>query len=190
MTMHTSLAEEGVCFLPQLLTREVTTLLDQYVRLRLANGTLSLEPRQNDAHSDYGDATVESLFEVVSENVDELVAGAKISYGYLRVYTRGRELLSHVDRESCDFTLSIALSRDPADSPWPLCVETRRGELVSYDMSPGDGVLLRGRELQHWREPLSAGWAAFAFLHWIDAGSPARAFDGRPGLGFPSPRRS
>jgi len=48
--------------------------------------------------------------------------------------------------------------------------------------------MLRGREVRHWREPLQSGWAAYAFLHWVDAGNGAARFDGRPGLGFRSSR--
>lgn len=109
----------------------------------------------------------------------------------MRVYTRGSDLAPHVDREACDFTLTVALCGVRAGKGWSLHARTLAGGHLQYSPGPGDGVLLRGRKVRHWRrwrEPLSSVWAAYAFLHWVDDETGARRFDGRAGLGFGSTR--
>jgi len=179
---------QGAWPIEALLRGDVLTLFERYVRIRLSSGTIPLEPGRGDAHSLYGDATVESLFGVLAPRVDHLLRGASPSYGYIRVYTQGSDLAPHVDRHGCDFTLTIALCGSLAGIGWPIHARMLNGKDVEYEQQPGDGLLLRGREVRHWREPLATGWAAYAFLHWVDEGRGAARFDGRPGLGFGSSR--
>jgi hypothetical protein len=188
MTRLAAFGSTGAVALPKLLAPQTVELMHQVVLLKLANGSLPLEPGCADKHAMYGDPTVEALFSVVGPQVADVLDGAQTSYGYLRVYTAGSELPLHVDRVGCDYTLTLALGGRGAGACWPIWARGHDGANRSFELSAGDGVLLGGRDVPHWRMPLSDGWAAFAFLHWVSPGLPP--FDGRPGLGFPSVRRS
>ena len=94
----------------------------------------------------------------------------KPSYTYVVSYQGGAELRPHVDREQCEFTLSVLLDYPPEhehNHPWPLCIKTRRGT-VEIKQQVGEAVLFRGRRLIHFRPPLPAGYTSTSMLlHYV-----------------------
>jgi hypothetical protein len=176
----------GVVHCPALIDGDVLCLLTRYVEIRLSAGTVPTETGRPDCYALYGDAAIEALFELLVPRLDDILpASAEPSYGYLRVYRAGAELPAHRDRDVCEFTLSLGICGAGAGMEWPLHAHDLSGSVVSQAVRPGDGVLMRGREITHWREPLESGWAAYAFLHWTsDLQAVDKRFDGRPGLGF------
>ena len=67
--------------------------------------------------------------------------------------------------------------------------ENRDGVLLKHD--PGDCIIYRGCELEHWRDPFEVGEGSYqvqVFLHYIDKNGPyypEYAFDKRPGIAAP-----
>ena len=60
---------------------------------------------------------------------------------------------------------------------------------VKIDLSPGDMLVYRGMELEHWREEFQGKDCAQVFLHYNDQksnDSDKNIFDKRPHLGLPS----
>jgi len=58
-------------------------------------------------------------------------------------------------------------------------------------MKPGDMLIYRGDEVEHWREPLMGNNHAQAFLHYNEKeGKYNIPYDGRPLLGMPGSFRS
>ena len=57
-------------------------------------------------------------------------------------------------------------------------------------LEPGDGVIYRGCEVEHWREAFDAptgSWQTQVFLHYVDKNGPYGdfcKFDSRPALGL------
>jgi hypothetical protein len=178
--------QDGVWLLPTLLPADLLTVVQCYVNLRLASGTMPREPGRANAYAIYGDPLVESLFGLLTPRVSRVLTRAVApSYGYLRVYLAGSELAPHVDRETCEYTLSLAILGMLDGADWPLHARDLSGRELQQSLMPGDGVLMRGREVTHWRKILRSGWAAYAFLHWVEQRQPdVQRFDGRPGLGF------
>jgi hypothetical protein len=179
----------GVWLLPALVQPDVLVVLQRYVNLRLASGTMPREPEKSDAYAIYGDPVVESLFELLTSRLSALVGTpVEPSYGYLRVYLAGADLAAHIDREACEYTLSVAINGMLEGAAWALHARDLTGAHIEQSLAPGDAILMRGREVSHWRETLESGWAAYAFLHWVRSEpTPRQRFDGRPGLGFSSP---
>ncbi len=107
------------------------------------------------------------------------IAGArmKASYSYSITYLGGATLAQHTDREQCELTVSLLVDEWPAPdagSGWPLHVAAPGGE-VSVRLQPGDGLVLHGRELAHWRAPLAEGRRSTSILfHFVP-----EAFAGR-----------
>ncbi len=179
-------SHDGVWLLPALLQVEVLTVVQRYVNLRLASGTMPREPGRSNAYAIYGDPLVESLFGLLTPRVScVLTRAVEPSYGYLRVYLAGSELAAHLDRETCEYTLSLAIIGMLDGADWALHARDLSGKQIKRSLMPGDGILMRGREVPHWRDILRSGWAAYAFLHWVEQDRPdVQRFDGRPGLGF------
>jgi hypothetical protein len=151
------------------------------------------------AHSVYGDALMESLLDTMRLRIEQL-AGLRLfaTYSYYRVYRPGAELKPHRDREACEISASICLGYrylhdDPAYS-WPLCFEAKAGSgegAIVLRQEPGDLVLYRGMELEHWRERFAARPGSYlvqVFLHYVDQDGPCKDYrhDKRAGLGHRS----
>lgn len=71
------------------------------------------------------------------------------AYSYSRVYHKGSELARHVDRPSCEVSLTIHLD---GDKPWAFCIENLEGETVKLVLEPGDAVLYDAPNAYHWRD--------------------------------------
>ena len=126
--------------------------------------------------------------------IDLLPAAEKITqlqlfptYSYFRVYHRGDVLAKHTDRPSCEISLSVCLGFQ-GEKPWPLMVEGAGGS-SAVELNPGDGLLYKGIECPHWREPLNGDFTAQVFLHYVDQNGPYAEwkFDKRSELSFKRP---
>lgn len=92
------------------------------------------------------------------------------TYSYFRVYREGDTLQRHKDRPACEISVSLSLGYEGA-TDWPLWLEGTEGPIAA-SLQPGDGVLYRGIELTHWREPFRGKSAAQVFLHYVDQAGP------------------
>jgi hypothetical protein len=139
---------------------------------------------QEGAAEMFSDQLMEFVLQGLQPRIEEL-SGVKLdpTYSFLRIYRRGNFLERHLDRASCEVSVSINLG--PAlEKPWPLWVKGPLGE-SAVELLPGDAVLYRGIECEHWREPLEADHAAQVFLHYVEQGGQysEHKFDKRPSLG-------
>ena len=75
----------------------------------------------------------------------------------------GGELLPHTDREGLDWTISLPL--DEASTEWPLHAEGSE----PFTPALGEGVLLNGRKVSHWREPGPPHRSTWLLLHYTEA---------------------
>jgi hypothetical protein len=117
------------------------------------------------------------------------------TYSYARIYAPGEELVPHLDRPSCEISVSLTLGFE--GGVWPIYMadrdetktqEKRSGGMARdeefwvknisrVDMEVGDAVLYRGEEKIHWREKYKEGqWQAQVFLHYVDANGPHAAW--------------
>lgn len=92
------------------------------------------------------------------------------TYSYARRYELGNELKPHVDREACEVTATLALGFE--GEIWPIWVEDRAKVHHSFLLRPGDALIFRGVELNHWREKNSFGPCSQVFLHYVDRNGP------------------
>lgn len=136
----------------------------------------------------YGDPVMEHLLERLRLSVETL-SGAALhpTYSYVRVYRRGDALAAHHDRPACEISLSLALGQEPA-APWPLWIRGRQGARAAL-LNPGDALLYRGIDCEHWRDPYDGERLAQVFLHYVDRAGPHAAwkFDKRVSLELSTP---
>lgn len=91
------------------------------------------------------------------------------TYYYDRFYFPGQELKKHVDRDACEISVTVNISSN-IEEPWPIWIKTPDtyfndkkldiildGKKESVILKPGDGMVYKGVERPHWREPLKAG---------------------------------
>ena len=89
-------------------------------------------------------------------------------YSYLRCYTPESTLPRHLDRPSCEISVTLPVGQWQSVPNWPIWVEAG-GQDVPVDLGPGDLLAYRGAEVPHWREPLEKGVWVQVFLHYVDA---------------------
>ena len=100
----------------------------------------------------------------------EKIIGRKLynTYYYDRFYFPGQKLKRHADRDACEISVSVHVSTnlEGEDSKWPFWIKTPDkyddekirvlvpGENRNVFLEPGDGILYKGCERPHWREPM------------------------------------
>ena len=100
----------------------------------------------------------------------EKLLGRKLynTYYYDRFYYPGQELKRHTDRDACEISVTVHVSTNLTgdDANWPICIkkpdrvegkETIIGESSCLSLEPGDGVVYKGCERPHWRDPMPKG---------------------------------
>jgi hypothetical protein len=161
------------------------TLFDEMQNLSLEEGP---NPQIPNSHSSYGDPMMESLLVHLHKHMEEQTGLTLYpTYSYYRVYRPGAELKIHKDRPSCEISTTLMLGADYKDNndlyEWPIYMDGKK-----VNMSPGDMVIYRGCELDHWREMFTAPEGSYhsqVFLHYVDANGPYADYkwDKRSGVG-------
>lgn len=168
------------------------------------------------AHSVYSDTLMETLMYFMKPHIEKITGlQLETTYTYYRVYRPGSVLGRHKDRASCEISSTVCLgfnynNEDPNYS-WGMYVDKDsvnspvgpNGEFISSNnpglmvaQKPGDIIVYRGCEVEHWRDPLigfPGTYQVQAFFHYIDKNGPyypSYAFDSRPGLGYKSDNRA
>ena len=91
------------------------------------------------------------------------------TYYYDRYYFPGQELTKHADRPACEISVTVHISTNLPDNlkDWPVKIKTPDtytdeqktsvlvpGEERSCLLNPGDGMIYKGCERPHWRDPM------------------------------------
>jgi hypothetical protein len=160
------------------------------------------QPQCPGVYSCYGDPAMEAL---LLRRLDEMkkITGLNLipTYAYWRLYKTGDVLKRHKDRPSCEVSTTLFLGhniqnlknrkKDWENYKWPMWVDKTGGfgnKGVPLYLEPGDMILYRGCEIEHWREPFLGENHAQVFLHYNNLNGPYgenMLFDGRPHLGLP-----
>ena len=122
------------------------------------------------------------------------------NYSYARIYKKGDILHRHKDRFSCEISTTLNLGGEN----WPIflspnenvgitnCKEittVSKSKGIQVNLKPGDMLIYRGNELEHWREPFQGEDCCQVFLHYNNKttnGSEENLFDTRNHLGLPA----
>ena len=139
------------------------------------------DPQADGCYSKYGDPAFDTLLKIKTPVLAKIL-GLKLlpTYSYHRLYTKGAELLKHTDRPSCQISSTMTLGYN-SDYNWPMCVGDKKIEL-----KPGDCIIYRGCEVEHWREKFTGTNHAQVFFHWNEDDGKGEKYDGREHLGLPN----
>jgi hypothetical protein len=83
---------------------------------------------------------------------------------YMRVYYKNSELVKHRDRPACEYSATICISIDK--EPWDIFFAGEKE--VGISLCPGDLIIYKGIEIEHWREPYDGTEQIQIFLHYVD----------------------
>jgi hypothetical protein len=183
-------AARGYATAQGLIGPELTAFLWSYARTKFASRTMTAKDRLvPGTPAAYADPAFEGLLEHLRPRIEALTGYAlHPTYSYFRIYKKGDALARHRDRPSCEVSVSLNVGQTPA-APWPLFVEGAEGPHAA-NLAPGDGLLYRGCERFHWREPYAGSMLVQAFLHYVDRDGPNAGykFDRRSSLMIPRDR--
>ena len=166
------------------------------------------DPQVPNSYSHYADLVMETLLLKVQEKMEKETNLKLVpTYSYARVYSKGNELVRHKDRPSCEISTTMNLGGDL----WPIYVDPTGEDNVTYiteckvnikdganpgikvELNPGDMLIYKGFELEHWREPFEGDICTQVFLHYNDTESEwsgKNKFDGRKFIGLPDGLKS
>ena len=143
----------------------------------------------------YASPTTEALTVSLLPTIENITGLSLLpTYSYYRIYKPGDYLKKHKDRKSCEISITINLGFNYVnvnnDYTWDIFVDGK-----SFQTMPGDMIVYRGIELEHYREPMkgeSGSWQVQAFLHYVDANGIYKdyIYDGRPQMGLNNDTRS
>jgi len=151
-------------------------------------------------YSHYADIVMETLLLKVKPIMEEKTKLNLIeTYSYARIYKKGDILHKHKDRMSCEISTTLNLGGDK----WPIYINPKPNEGsfedtkyipseskgIKIELNPGDMLVYRGCDLEHWRNSFKGNDCVQVFLHYNDLNSKfsdSNKFDGRPILGIPS----
>ena len=142
-----------------------------------------------ETYSHYADIAMETLLQNLQPKMEK-ETGLKLTptYSYARIYKKGDILKRHKDRYSCEVSTTLNLGGDD----WPIYLEPsgeEGKEGIKVDMQPGDMLVYKGCDVEHWREEFTGENCGQVFLHYNDASDPKaeeNKYDRRPFLGLPN----
>ena len=101
------------------------------------------------------------------------------TYYYDRFYFAGQELSRHADRDACEISVSVNISTN-IEQCWPFWIKTpdtysddmseicEMGESRAVCLRPGDGLMYKGCERPHWRDPLPSRHVGEYLIEEVD----------------------
>ena len=152
-------------------------------------------------YSHYADIAMETLMLKCQPQMEK-ATGLKLypAYTYARIYKKVDELKRNKDRFSCEISTTMNLGGDD----WPIYLipnenvrapdgkkitAASNAKGIKVDLKPGDMLVYRGVELEHWRNKFKGNECIQVFLHYNNRKTPGakeNMFAKRPQLGLPS----
>ena len=97
------------------------------------------------------------------------------TYAYARIYTNGDTLEKHIDKESCEVSMTLQLGKSHHYA-WPIYMDNKR-----FDLSEGEGVIYSGCDTEHWRNICDGPdgyYSGQVFLHYVRKNGPYADYAG------------
>lgn len=148
--------------------------LRRYYRQAIRAGTIRLGDEQSSRrYVAHNDGVAQFFHHQIASAVASVVGEAiKPSYVYFASYLSGAELKKHIDREQCEFSVTLCLDFSPEPqlaTSWPIQLDSPKGTVTVYQ-ALGDGLVYRGTKVPHYRSPLATGHTSTSiFFHYVPA---------------------
>jgi len=173
-----SFDEDGYVIVKNVITKDMCKIFTQYALFDSLNNFAN-DPLLPGTHSKEYDNLMESLLLFCKPKIEEY-SGKKLipTYSYYRIYKPGDSLIDHVDRPSCEISVSITLGYkyfcDKPDYKWYLHGFVN-GKKIYFSCEPGDAVIYKGTILKHGRDSFDVDEKSYqvqVFLHYVNEKNP------------------
>jgi len=162
-TAARDLRERGYTVLPHILAPLQLAAARRYYRELIGEGFLPAGDKDwPNRHYSGRDPIAHFFHEQLAGHITAIAEQPlKPSFCFFASYRAGSVLPAHLDREQCEYAVSIQVdfSPDPEDvSPWPLYVQPPNSSVTTPISLPlGAALLYFGRTVRHYREVLTEG---------------------------------
>ena len=161
--------------IPKLLNKSEIKFTHEYCKQKHIKNTNSFDELFNNCADTgfYKDPLMEVFLKdkkkILEKNIDLKLHE---TYAFWRCYTYGAELKKHKDRPSCEISVTLFIGSD-GEHEWPIYMSGKK-----VNLKPGDGVVYRGCDVEHWRKPYKGDYHIQTFLHYVDANGKHAAHKG------------
>lgn len=189
----TNFDEAGCVLVKGFLDPQAAQTVSRYMEYALKQNAMPRDDRvEAPSYARYGDPLTETILFNSLQHVEE-ITGKELypAYSFSRIYVQGDELKPHIDRPSCEISLTVNVATK--GKLWPIWMHVPGKEPISMTLEPGDAVVYKGCEVKHWREKaVDTDVNAQFMLHYVDKNGPYSKFkyDGRSSLGMPVSSKS
>ena len=164
---------EGIARLDNIISEEQRLHIKNVILTKYKENQLNREDDVVNYFNSYGADRIPEIeeyfnyFTPIIEQVTKLKLQKENSYS--RIYNIGSTLNKHVDRDGLEITMSLQIE-NTTGLPQPIFAENYQGGINDANLNNKDCVLLKGRDLNHWRNPLESltqdGYLMNVFFHW------------------------
>ena len=184
-------AEKKYCVIENLLPQTHVRAMQTFYRQYVASGFMPFgDPQVPNRFVQHNEPLAKQMHENLTDLMSLIVGNEVIpSYVYAASYKNSADLMPHVDREQCEYSISFQVDYTPENSdkisPWSLYVEpageknfgweivAKEGEFdekrTAVNLANGDGLFYKGRELVHYRYALPQNHTSTSlFFHYVD----------------------
>jgi hypothetical protein len=178
--------ENGYCVVENVISNELRDFVTQYALFdEMQNFNGYGDSQIPKSHFKYADPSMETMLLHLQPTMEQNT-GLKLypTYSYYRVYRPGDELKMHKDRPSCEISATVCFNFNYENYNWPIFMSGNK-----VFQNPGDMVIYRGCDLEHWREVFDLeqddAWHVQGFFHYVNAEGPYAHFkyDERSSIG-------
>lgn len=178
-------------FVKGFIDQQAIQSISRYMEYAVKGGAYNVVGDKFSKYAKYADPLMETIL-YNSKDVVEEITGLELhpTYSFARVYVKDDYLKPHVDRKACEISLTINVAT--VGTNWPIWMRVPGKDPISLLLEPGDAVVYKGCEVEHWRDPAKdTDLTAQFMLHYVDKNGPyaINKWDTRPSLGLPYPSK-
>jgi hypothetical protein len=191
MTDAEHFEKHGCVLVKNFIDEQTISVVSKYFENKIRRGEwkeLTKDGDPTSRYAYYADPLVEVLLEASRQSVEDATGKELVpTYSYSRIYQPGESLRPHVDRPSCEISVTINVATKGDFSP--VYTQYGKNDPEKHVLNPGDAVIYLGCDVMHWRQPLGDNQLNVQFmLHYVDKNGPNADYakDRRPDYGFNS----
>jgi hypothetical protein len=183
--------KDGYLVVKNFLDTKTTEIISRYLENRINRGEWKSgsEVIHVSKYFYYGDPLIEVLLLESKETIENLTGkDLDPTYSYTRIYQSEDILHKHIDRPSCEISVTVNIANKGKKSP--IFMKYKNNDSVECFLDPGDAVVYKGCEVYHWRDKLLEDQLVVQFmLHYVDKNGQNSKYkkDGRFSYGMKSP---
>lgn len=190
--MGNEFTSNGYVLVKNFIDEATVRTISRYFENKILRGDWKLDPSDPiTSYSSYADPLIEVVLRDSLPYVEEVVGEELVpTYSYSRIYRPGETLEPHVDRPSCEVSLTINVANLGEYSA--IYMKYPGKEANKYILNPGDAVVYQGCVVEHWRDTLVDPQLTVQFmLHYVRKNGKFNnyKFDGREKLGMSKKQR-